>query len=115
VVEDEDAVREVTNQILTRGGYRVLTAANGPEALTILEARCPPVDLLLTDVVMPQMPGREFADLARRIQPGVRIVFMSGYTRGLLADQGVLESGIHLIEKPFDQTSLLRVLHDALG
>jgi PAS domain S-box-containing protein len=115
VVEDEGAVREVTKHILTRNGYQVATAADGAEALTILQTHPAPIDVLITDVVMPQLPGKELADRARRIQPDVRVLFMSGYTQGLLNSQGILEPGLSLIEKPFDQTTLLRAVSDILS
>jgi nitrogen-specific signal transduction histidine kinase/CheY-like chemotaxis protein len=114
LVEDEAAMRKVTAHILARNGYQVLTAADGAEALTILQAQRPPIDVLLTDVIMPQMPGRELADRARRIQPGLRVLFMSGYTHGLLTSQGVPGTGVLLLDKPFDQARLLEALRDVL-
>jgi PAS domain S-box-containing protein len=114
LVEDEAALREATRQILTRNGYRVLAAANGPEALEILDHHEAPVQVLLTDVVMPQMQGKRLADLVRATWPGIQVLLMSGYTQGLLSAQGVLERGVHLIEKPFDQVSLLTKLNEVL-
>jgi len=114
LVEDESALREATRQILTRNGYRVLAAANGPEALEILDRHEAVVQVLLTDVVMPQMQGKRLAELVRATWPGIQVLFMSGYTQGLLSAQGVLERGVHLIEKPFDQVSLLAKLNEVL-
>ena len=106
VAEDEDALREVTRRMLESGGYQVLTAASGPEAIQIAAAHGP-IDILVTDVVMPQMLGREVAELIRAQQPGVHVLFMSGYAHGILGTQGVLEPGINLIEKPFSRALLL--------
>jgi len=70
--------------------------------------------VLLTDVIMPHMQGKELADKIRILQPNVRVVFMSGYTQGLLGAQGVLEPSVHLIEKPFSETTLLTKLREIL-
>jgi CheY-like chemotaxis protein len=114
LVEDEAALREATRQILARNGYRVLAAADGPAALAMLDQHRDQVKVLLTDVVMPQMPGKQLADKVRAAYPGIRVLFMSGYTQGLLSAQGVLDQDVHLIEKPFDQAALLTELNEAL-
>jgi two-component system, cell cycle sensor histidine kinase and response regulator CckA len=106
VVEDEAALREVTRRILDRNGYRVRVAGTGQEAIDI-SAGADQIDILLTDVVMPRMQGKEVAERVRALQPGVRVLFMSGYTQGLLGAQGVLEPGTRLIEKPFSEAALL--------
>jgi two-component system, cell cycle sensor histidine kinase and response regulator CckA len=93
VVEDESALREVTRRILARNGYKVIVAANGQEAIDLSDT-CPgQIDLLLTDVVMPQMQGKEVADRVCAAQPGIPVLFMSGYTQGLLGAQGILAPG----------------------
>ena len=107
VVEDEPAMREVTRRILDRSGYHVVAAASGHEALDVLASQQEHIDVLLTDVIMPRMQGKELADKVRIIQPAARVVFMSGYTQGLLGAQGVLEPKVHLIEKPFSESALL--------
>ncbi len=114
VVEDEPAMREVTRRILDRNGYHVVAAASGEEALDVLARQLDHIDVLLTDVIMPRMQGKELADKIRILQPAARVVFMSGYTQGLLGAQGVLEPGVHLIEKPFSETTLLTKLHEIL-
>ena len=115
VVEDEPAMREVTRRILARNGYHVVAAASGHEALDVLAGQLEHIDVLLTDVIMPRMQGKELADKVRILQPAARVVFMSGYTQGLLSEQGVLEPGVHLIEKPFSETTLLTQLHGILS
>jgi PAS domain S-box-containing protein len=110
VVEDEAALREVTRRILARNGYQVKVASNGQEAVDAMTAAPEQVDILLTDVVMPGMQGKEVAEHIRALRPGVRVLFMSGYTDGLLSAQGVLEPGVNLIEKPFTEASLLAKL-----
>jgi signal transduction histidine kinase/CheY-like chemotaxis protein len=114
VVEDEAAMRNVTRRILVRNGYQVVTAASGHHALDILTSELEHIDVLLTDVIMPQMQGSDLAGKVRILQPAARVVFMSGYTQGLLGAQGVLEPGVHLIEKPFSETTLLAKLHEIL-
>jgi two-component system, cell cycle sensor histidine kinase and response regulator CckA len=108
-------MREVTRRILDRNGYHVVAAASGHDALRILASQLEHIDVLLTDVIMPHMQGKELADKIRVLQPAARVVFMSGYTQGLLGEQGVLEPGISLIEKPFSETTLLTKLHEILS
>ena len=114
IVEDEPALREVARRILDRNGYHVLTAASGPEAIDLITSHPGRVDLLLTDVIMPQMMGREVAERICAHQTGVRVLYMSGYTQGLLGAQGVLEPGVNLIEKPFSEPALLTKLNSIL-
>ncbi|HUK70231.1 MAG TPA: PAS domain S-box protein [Streptosporangiaceae bacterium] len=115
VVEDEATMREVTRRILASNGYRVLAAADGREAIDIATSHQGHIDVLLTDVVMPQMLGNEVADRLRALQPGIRVLFMSGYTRGVLGNKGVLAAGGNLIEKPFAQSALLSKLSEILA
>ena len=106
LVEDEPAVRAMTRRLLDRGGYRVLTAGSGQDAIALAsQPGC--IDVLLTDVIMPNMMGQELADRIRDLRPGIRVLFMSGYPEGILSDQGVLGPGINLIEKPFSEAALL--------
>ena len=115
IVEDEAALREVTRRILARNGYEVLVASNGYQAINLATTGTQHLDVLLTDVVMPGMQGKEVAERVRRLRPEVRVLYMSGYTHGLLGVQGVLEPGVHLLEKPFSETSLLAKLHVVLA
>jgi nitrogen-specific signal transduction histidine kinase/CheY-like chemotaxis protein len=107
VVEDEAALREVTRRILARNGYQVITAASGPEALKIARNYQGEIHLLVTDVVMPHMLGKEVAEQVLLIKPETEVLYMSGYARPVLASQGRLEPGVALVEKPFSEADLL--------
>jgi signal transduction histidine kinase/CheY-like chemotaxis protein len=107
VVEDEPALREVTKRIFARNGYRVITAGDGPEALAIARDHPGEIHLLVTDVVMPHMLGKEVAEKMLQIKPEIEVLFMSGYARPVLASQGRLEPGVALVEKPFSEADLM--------
>jgi CheY-like chemotaxis protein len=109
VVEDEEALREVARRIFTRNGYRVIIAADGLEALDLARHHPGTIDLLVTDVVMPHMLGKEVAEKMRLIKPGIEVLFMSGYARPVLASQGRLDPGVALVEKPFSEADLLSI------
>jgi PAS domain S-box-containing protein len=114
LVEDEDALREVTRRILAGTGYRVITAANGDEALAAAEEQAEPIDLLLTDVVMPQMHGPHLAERIQRVRPSIRVMFMSGFAQPILESGGHLDTGVTLIEKPFSGPTLLAKVSQVL-
>ena len=114
VVEDEEAIRDVTNRILRRNGYQVLVASNGPEAIELVRRHRGRIDLLLTDVVMPKMLGKEVAERVRAMRPGIRVVFMSGYAESALSHEGILDPDIVLVEKPFSDVSLLTQIREVL-
>ncbi len=114
VVEDEEALRNVTARMLSRNGYAVLTAQDGTEAIEIVNRHDGPIDLLVSDVVMPRMLGPEVADRITRLQPGVRVLFMSGYAQPVLGSQGTLESDVELLEKPFSEPALLARIREIL-
>jgi two-component system, cell cycle sensor histidine kinase and response regulator CckA len=106
-VEDDPLVREVTARALRAGGYRVTVAANGDDALDAA-ARLPgELHLLVTDVVMPGMDGRALADELRRLHPGLRVLYVSGYTQDVISHHGVLDAGVELLPKPFTTAALL--------
>ena len=112
VVEDEDALREVARRILSRNGYVVLTSANGPEAIALVERHTGVIDLLLTDVIMPQMLGKEVAARIQELFPGLPVLYMSGYARPVLGP--TLGEEIALLEKPFSEQLLLIKVRDVL-
>jgi len=115
IVEDEEALREVTRRIFARNGYQVITAANGLDALRIAGAHPGEIHLLVTDVVMPHMLGKEVAEKMRLIKPEIEVVFMSGYARPVLASQGRLDPGVALVEKPFSEADLLATAGQVLN
>jgi PAS domain S-box-containing protein len=106
LVEDEPEVRSLVREILAGFGYSVVDAGLPDQALFIGERRSGPIHLLVTDVVMPQMSGRELAEQLRRIRPEVRVLYMSGYTDQAIVIQGVLEPGMEFIQKPFTPEAL---------
>jgi len=114
VVEDADDLREITTLILTKHGYQVITAANGLEALEAVKNHAGPIDLLLTDVVMPHMHGPELAERLAASQPEIRVLYMSGYAQPMVDNGGTLEEGVLLIEKPFTEPVLLDGVEHAL-
>ena len=101
LAEDEESVRAITREILVRRGYRVLAAADGPSAIDLARRHGGPIDLLLTDVVMPGMSGRELAELLTRDRPGLRVLFASGYTEDEVLHRGVAADGLAFVAKPF--------------
>jgi two-component system cell cycle sensor histidine kinase/response regulator CckA len=106
LAEDDDAVRAIARDTLERAGYRVLPAANGAEALAIAATHTDAIDLLVTDVIMPGMNGRELAEALSVARPGLRVLFASGYSGNLLLDQGALAPGVTLLDKPFTPAAL---------
>jgi len=106
LVEDEDAMRRLTARILRRNGFSVVEAATGSEALRLADGE-PRCDLLLTDVIMPEMSGKELADRLRDRQGLLPVLFMSGYSQGALGHDGVIDPGTDLLEKPFDEQALV--------
>jgi CheY-like chemotaxis protein len=115
VVEDEGAVRELVRTALTRAGYRVLAARDGEEALTRAAAHAGRIDLLLTDVVMPGMNGRELALRFRQARPDARVLFMSGFASDVIAADGGLSGDSELLMKPFTPDELLSRVRAALS
>ena len=116
VVEDEDAVRRITCRVLERLGYTVVAAADGDEALAIVARGGPVIDLLVTDLIMPRMNGRELADQLAATFPGLRVLFVSGYADEAIGQHGMLRPGTGFLQKPFSIESLgeavKKVLHD---
>jgi two-component system cell cycle sensor histidine kinase/response regulator CckA len=106
LVEDEASVRAVASRVLRRSGYRVIEASNGVEALRQCEDRGTDVDLIITDIVMPEMGGFELANRVRRARPGARILFTSGYTEDAVLRRSFVEPGEAFLEKPFTPADL---------
>jgi PAS domain S-box-containing protein len=106
IVEDENAVRQLAQRFLASAGYQVLMAANGHDALRVCEQHEGGIDLLLTDIVMPQMSGAELAQRLDGLRPGVRVLYMSGYSGTAISQHGVLTRDTQLLEKPFTGAEL---------
>jgi PAS domain S-box-containing protein len=115
VVEDEKAVRELTVRILQQLGYTILTASSGAEALELCRTHGGHIDLLLTDVVMPNMSGRQLADQMRASRPKTKILFLSGYTENTVVHHGVLDAGVDFLPKPFSRENLSKKLREVLS
>jgi two-component system cell cycle sensor histidine kinase/response regulator CckA len=115
VVEDQREVRDVVRQALQRHGYNVLEAVDGDAALALVRAGAGPIHLLLTDVVMPHMSGRELVDRIIKFDSSIRVLYTSGYTDDAIMRHGVLDPGIAFIQKPFTPEQLLASVRDVLG
>lgn len=107
VVEDQEQVLELARSILEMYGYNVLATRSAPQAVKIAQERSGTIDLLLSDVVMPQMNGRQLSSAVKATSPGIRTLFMTGYPSHFADPQGLLEDGIELIEKPFTVKALV--------
>jgi len=114
VVEDEAALRDVAGRILSGAGYHVLAADGGRQALELAALHEGDIDLLVSDVVMPGMLGKELAERLVDVRPGTRVLYMSGYAQPVLASQGTLDPGVALLEKPFTAEDLLSAVRKRL-
>jgi PAS domain S-box-containing protein len=114
VTDDEDEQREVAKRILTRNGYTVLTASSGAHAVEFAASHAGPIDLLLTDVIMPQMQGPAVAREVRGLRPDIRVLFMSGHAHPVLEAEALLGMEFLLMEKPFDETTILQNIRKVL-
>jgi len=119
LVEDEPAILNMVRMMLERKGYSVLSAATPAEAIALAKIHADKIHLLMTDVVMPEMNGRDLARHLIAVYPDVKLLFMSGYTANVIAHQGVLDEGVSFIQKPFSRADLLiklrSVLNEAIG
>jgi PAS domain S-box-containing protein len=114
LAEDSDVVRRLLKELLLAGGYKLLEARHGVEALELSKNFEGTIDLLLTDMVMPQMSGRELAENLMPLRPGMKVLFMSGYTEDAITRQGMLDPGTGFLEKPFTPDSLARKIRALL-
>jgi len=114
VVEDDENLRRLTSLILKKHGYRILEASNGGEALIICRNIKEPLDLVLTDVIMPGMSGRQLIEELRQIRDAFKVLYMSGYTDNAIVHHGVLDAGINLLHKPFTVEGLLRKVREVM-
>ncbi|MEO8657143.1 MAG: ATP-binding protein [Bryobacteraceae bacterium] len=115
LVEDRDDVRQLTRTILSEAGYRVTDCAGGDQAAALVESSGAAFELLVTDIVMPRMNGRELANLLKRRQPELKILFVSGYAADAVVQEGVLEPGINFLAKPYSPPQLLAKVREALA
>jgi CheY-like chemotaxis protein len=113
--EDDDPVRDLIAQLLTGAGYTVITASGGQEALAAVQDHADPIDLLITDVIMPDMNGRALSEQLQALRPGLATLFISGYTSNVIAHHGVLDEGVEFLEKPFTRQALLEKVRATLG
>ena len=114
VVDDDSSVTRMAIKILEPLGHEVFIAANGKEALEISRKHGEKIDLLLTDVVLPIINGRELAKILQQERPGMQIILMSGYPANIVAPIDISESNIHFIEKPLTRTTLTNLIQTTL-
>ena len=115
VVEDNDMVRHLTDEILKPLGYSIITAQNATEALDVAASCQQPIDLVLTDVIMPDMDGKTMFDKISELFPKAEVLYMSGYTNEIIAHLGVLNKGVRFIQKPFTVQGLAQKVREALA
>jgi two-component system, cell cycle sensor histidine kinase and response regulator CckA len=115
LVEDETQVRDLEVRILTQLGYSVLAAANGEEAIGVSRTYRGEISLLVTDVVMPNMSGKQVADALLASRPGIRILYLSGYTENTVVNHGVLDTNVDFLSKPFSREALARKIREILS
>ena len=114
LVDDEEALLEIGKTMLEERGYTVLAAGNPIQAIQLAEQFAGDIHLLLTDVVMPEMSGRELFQRLSTQRSGLKCLFMSGYTADVIAHRGVLDEGVHFLQKPFSVEQLGVKLREAL-
>jgi two-component system, cell cycle sensor histidine kinase and response regulator CckA len=115
LVEDEERVRDMTKEILQESGYQVLEAKHGQDALLVADRHSGTIHLMLSDVVMPQMSGRELAERLAPLHKDMKVLYMSGYTDDAIVHHGVLDEGMSFIEKPFTPNALARKVRELLN
>ena len=114
VVEDQEAVRLFAKAALRQHGYQVIQASDGDQALSVAKQHSGRIDLLLTDVVMPGLNGRELSDRLKEVRPNVKVLFISGYTADVIAQRGILDQGVAFLHKPFSSDELAAKVREVL-
>jgi two-component system, cell cycle sensor histidine kinase and response regulator CckA len=115
LVEDDEAVRTLATRLLEQQGYRALAFRDGPTTLQALSRMAEPVDLLITDVILPQMNGRVLAEQIKALHPSVKVLFTSGYTANMIVNHGILQQGIEFLPKPYSIMTLARRVREVLA
>src|SRR4029077_5463258 len=115
VVEDSDDLREIVDRILSKTGYKVMVAANGADALAMATEYAGRIDVLLTDLIMPEMLGSELAPRLLKSRPDLRVLYMSGFAQPALGTTGTLAPDVALLDKPFTEPTLLAGVRRVLG
>jgi CheY-like chemotaxis protein len=115
VVEDQESVRSVTVRMLSQGGYRVLQASDGQDALRVFDAQRDTIHMVLTDIVMPDMQGTELSQQLLARSPGIKVLFMSGYGSDSAALVPSLSAHVRVLEKPFSRADLLGRVRELIG
>ena len=114
VVEDQESVRRYLRAVLERSGYRVLEAGNGPDALALVNRFDQTIHLIVTDLVMPLMNGRDLTEQLKITRPGTKVLFISGYANETIDDRGMDEPDLVYLQKPFDSEQLIAKVQEAL-
>jgi CheY-like chemotaxis protein len=114
LVEDSTEVRVLASLILNSAGYTVLEAADGAEALAVAQAHAAPIHLLVTDLVMPRMGGRQLAERLHALRPDLKVLYLSGYTESSLTGGGVKQSGVAFLQKPYGPGALTQKVREVL-
>jgi CheY-like chemotaxis protein len=114
IAEDDNSVRKLAQSTLKKKGYKVLVAENGEDALQISKAYDGSIDLIITDVVMPKINGKELVERLQPLFPDIKVIFMSGYTDNAIAHHGVLDSDMNFLEKPFTPEGLAKKAREIL-
>ena len=114
IVEDDDSLRDIARAVLERLGYKVLAARDGQQALELARSHPDTIHLVLTDVVMPKMSGREVAKEVTSVHPEAKVLYMSGYTDDSIVHHGVLDAGVHFLEKPITPATLAKKAREVL-
>src|ERR1700722_13944 len=115
LVEDEQSVRQLVRETLKARGYRVLEAENGEAGLAVAARHEKPIDLVITDVVMPELGGRELAQRLVKARPQIKVLYLSGYTEDAVVNDGTIDSANAFLQKPFTLQNLARKVREVLG